>query len=212
MMPDAGACMFIIVRHGNTFEAGEPARRIGSRTDLPLTAQGKAQADALGRHFASQGIRFARAFVSPLLRTRQTADAILEHRDPPAPYAEPADFLREIDHGPDENQTEESILARIGTDALAQWDTRAVPPPGWQVDPEARLSAWRKLFANGVDAEGPVLLVTSNGAARFALLADPGLAEAARAASTLKLPTGGYGVIARGEAGALELQGWGIRP
>ena len=30
----------VIVRHGNTFEAGEPPRRIGARTDLPLTATG----------------------------------------------------------------------------------------------------------------------------------------------------------------------------
>lgn len=212
MTPDAKPCMFIIVRHGNTFEAGELPRRIGSRTDLPLTAQGREQGQALGRHFAAQGIRFARAFVSPLLRTRQTADAILAHQPAPAARAETAGFLREIDHGPDENEAEDTILARIGKDALAAWDTRAIPPPGWQVDPEARLSAWRGLFAGETDAGGPVLLVTSNGAARFALLADRGLAEGARAASTLKLPTGGYGAIGRGEAGALELQGWGIRP
>jgi broad specificity phosphatase PhoE len=44
----------VIVRHGNTFEAGETPRRIGARTDLPLTADGQAQADALGRWFAAQ--------------------------------------------------------------------------------------------------------------------------------------------------------------
>ncbi|MGA3882329.1 histidine phosphatase family protein, partial [Bacillus pumilus] len=49
--------MFVIVRHGNTFAAGEPPRRIGARTDLPLTAQGQAQAEALGAHFAALGWR-----------------------------------------------------------------------------------------------------------------------------------------------------------
>lgn len=212
MTPDVQPSMFIVVRHGNTFEAGEIPRRIGSRTDLPLTALGHAQAEALGRHFAAQGIRFARAFVSPLTRTRQTGDAILALTSQSSVLAETADFLREIDHGPDENADEESIRARIGNDALAAWDTRAIPPPGWHVEPEARLAAWRRLFASLADEEGPVLLVTSNGAARFALLADENLAAAARLASTLKLPTGGYGIIARGADDALELQGWGIRP
>ena len=203
--------MFIIVRHGNTFEAGEPPRRIGARTDLPLTAQGKAQADALGEHFAGASVRFSKALISPLLRTRQTAEAILSHQPGGGPSPETADFLREIDHGPDENATEEAITARIGAEALARWDARAVPPPDWQVDVDARIAAWRALFAQGGES-GHILLVTSNGAARFALMADPGLADAATAAGTLKLPTGGYGVIARDAKGALELKGWGIRP
>lgn len=203
--------MFFIVRHGNTFEAGEPPRRIGARTDLPLTAQGEAQADALGKHFAGASIRFAKVLVSPLLRTRQTAEAILSHQPGSGPSPEIADFLREIDHGPDENATEEAITGRIGAEALARWDARAVPPPGWQVDADARIAAWRALFAQGGES-GHILLVTSNGAARFVLMADPGLAGAATAAGTLKLPTGGYGVIGRDAKGALELKGWGIRP
>ena len=55
----------------------------------------------------------------------------------------------EIDHGPDENATEEAITARIGAEALARWDARAVPPPDWQVDVDARIAAWRALFAQG---------------------------------------------------------------
>ncbi|MCJ2185005.1 histidine phosphatase family protein, partial [Novosphingobium sp. 1949] len=119
--------MFIVVRHGNTFETGETPRRIGARTDLPLTAHGREQARALGAHFAAQGWRFSRALVSPLLRTQETAAAILAAQDaPPVPAA--CLWLAEIDHGPDENRSEEAILARIGADALAAWDTRAEPP------------------------------------------------------------------------------------
>ena len=50
---------------------------------------------------------------------------------PPPPEPETAPFLREIDHGPDENCTEDKVQARIGAAALAEWDAAATPPPGW---------------------------------------------------------------------------------
>jgi probable phosphoglycerate mutase len=194
---------FVIVRHGNTFAAGEPPRRIGARTDLPLTAAGMAQAETLGAHFAKLGWRFARVLVSPLARTRETARAILEHL-PGSPEPEPRDWLREIDHGPDEDRPEDAVLARIGAAALAAWDARAEPPPGWTVDAEMRLAAWRDLFAAD---PGPTLLVTSNGAARFAPMA-----AGASVLPTLKLPTGSYGVVGRDADGALDVPVWGQRP
>ena len=201
--------MFIIVRHGNTFEAGEPPRRIGARTDLPLTDQGIAQAHALGAHFAAMGWRFTRVLTSPLVRTSETARLILEHwTDAAAP--ESCDWLREVDHGPDENQSEDVVLARIGPEALRAWDERAQPPPDWIVGAEPRQAAWRDLFAG--EQTGSTLLVTSNGAARFALLSDSALVKTLPDLASLKLPTGGYGVIRRGQSGALEVPVWGKRP
>lgn len=196
--------MFVIVRHGNTFESGDPPRRIGARTDLPLTAAGEAQAQALGAHFAALGLGFTRLLVSPLRRTQASARAILAHL-PGSPPPEACDWLREIDHGPDENATEDAVLARIGAEALAAWDERATVPPGWTVEAETRLAGWHGLFAQ--DHGGPVLLVTSNGAARFALMA-AGLAVS----GGMKLPTGGYGVIRKGADGVLSLAEWGVRP
>ena len=204
--------MYIIVRHGNTFVAGETPRRIGARTDLPLTKHGVEQARALGRHFTDQGWHFARALVSPLLRTRQTAEIILSAQDRAAPSTEPADFLREIDHGPDENATEAEVIRRVGTEAIEAWDNCVVPPQDWAVDAELRIAAWRELFAGVDTAQGPVLLVTSNGAGRFALLADPVLKDAAAQLPSLKLPTGGFGIIARSADGALSVPVWGQRP
>ena len=201
--------MFIIVRHGNTFAAGETPRRIGARTDLPLTDKGIAQAHALGTHFAAMGWRFTRVLTSPLVRTCETAGLILEHwADAAAP--ESCDWLREIDHGPDENQSEDAVLARIGREALRAWDERAQPPPDWIVDAEPRQAAWRDLFAG--EQTGPTLLVTSNGAARFALLSDSALVKTLPDLPNLKLPTGGYGVIRRGQSGAFEVPVWGKRP
>lgn len=198
--------MLVIVRHGNTFSPGETPRRIGKRTDLPLTGQGEAQARALGAHFANAGWHFARAMVSPLLRTRQTASFILASQSHPA-VMETIDFLCEIDHGPDENRTESEVLERIGADAVAEWDSTAVSPPGWHVDADNRIKAWKVLLAELAADQPPILLVTSNGAARFALLA---MDDAP--AHDLKLPTGSYGIIRRSAQGALVVPVWGQRP
>jgi broad specificity phosphatase PhoE len=183
------ACI-VIVRHGDTFAPGEAPRRIGARTDLPLVERGRAQARALAAEFAERDIAFDRVLASPLLRTRETAQTIAPGR------IETAAWLREIDHGPDEGRVEEEVLARIGHAALDAWEREAVPPPGWIVDADERLAAWRTFLAG---AAGTVLLVTSNGAARFALLA-LGLAPA-------KIRTGAYGVVEDG-----RLTCWDRRP
>lgn len=188
----------VIVRHGNTFEAGEAPRRVGARTDLPLTVAGLDQARALGRHFA--GTAFTSCYSGALLRTRHTAEALLATM----PLALPitiADLLTEIDHGPDENRTEPEVEARIGAAALAAWEHDATPPPGWIVDAPSRIAAWRRLAA---EAKGDILCVTSNGAARFALIAF-GLAPA-------KLRTGAYGIIEAGGSAGFRLVEWDRRP
>jgi len=178
-----------VLRHGDTFTAGEPARRIGVRTDIALVSGGRAQARALAAHFAN--IRFDRVLTSPLTRTRETAAIVA-----PDMIAETTPWLAEIDHGPDEGQVEEAVLARIGPTALIAWEDNAVPPPGWIVDADMRTAAWRRFFT---EARGTILLVTSNGAARFARIA-LGYAPA-------KLRTGAYGEIADGRISA-----WDIRP
>lgn len=198
--------MLVIVRHGNTFSAGEPPRRIGARTDLPLTPAGHAQASALGHHFARNGWQFAHALVSPLLRTRQTAEAIIALQAAATPL-ESADFLVEIDHGPDENRTESEVLARIGQNALTAWDHHAVAPPGWSVDADQRIAAWKVLLEALTPGQPPLLLVTSNGAARFALKVLPDLPQ-----HPLKLATGSYGVIQRNSDGTFSVPFWGQRP
>jgi probable phosphoglycerate mutase len=196
-----------IVRHGNTFDAGQQIRRIGARTDLPLVASGLDQADALGMKFAEQGLTFDRALAAPLQRTRATIDRILAHQ-PQAPVIEPVDWLTEIDHGPDEGQIDSQVVARIGHDALAAWDREARAPDSWIVDAGRRIEGWRGLWKGG---RGRVLIVTSNGAARFALLSDDGLRSQASGLPSLKLRTGAYGSIARVQS-ELRLIAWDQRP
>lgn len=175
-----------IVRHGNTFDKGDIVTRVGGRTDLPLSISGRTQAEALARHFAATP--FATARSGPLKRTRETARAILAAQ-PNAPELITDLFLREIDYGPDENRSEQDVIARIGQPALDAWERDSIPPSGWRVDPAAIIGNWQELFSDLAEEEGDHLIVTSNGIARFALAA----ANAHR--PDAKLPTGGYGVI-----------------
>lgn len=198
-----------IVRHGNTFAPGETPRRVGARTDIPLVESGVAQAGAIGREFAYRGMRFDRAFVSPLMRTRETMDLIVAESDA-ALVAEEAEWLAEIDHGPDENRTDAEIIARIGEEALRSWDREAVAPEGWQVGQEARVRAWRALFKTVAGRGEKILIVTSNGAARFALMADAALLGAA--VPSLKLRTGAWGRIDIGSDERPQLIEWDRKP
>jgi len=175
-----------VVRHGNTFDRGDVVTRVGGRTDLPLSSSGRAQAEALGRHFA--GTAFASARSGPLKRTRETAAAILGGRAD-APELTTDLFLREIDYGPDENRPEEEVIARIGAAALEAWERDSVVPNGWRVDTAALVGNWQETFAELRGVPGNHLIVTSNGIARFAL-------QAAGAARTdAKLSTAAWGVI-----------------
>ncbi len=199
-----------IVRHGNTFDKGDLVTRVGARTDLPLSSSGLMQAETLADHFkaiAPQG--FSKAYCSPLVRTRQTAEMILQHAFA-SPTLEALEFLREVDYGPDENQPEDQVVARIGEAALKAWETKAVPPPGWQIDPDALRTAWRDLFEalSAMTGALPVLIVTSNGIARFLLDV---LTEFETQPDSIKLKTGAYGRV-RAVPGSTRLIDWNIRP
>ncbi|MEG3089327.1 histidine phosphatase family protein [Sphingomonas sp. PB4P5] len=194
-----------IVRHGDTFAPGEAPRRIGAKTDLPLVASGEAQARALGRLFARE--TFDRVLVSPLRRTQHTAELILAESNAP-PSVETCSWLAEIDHGPDEDQAEDRVLARLGAAALARWNEALVAPAGWIVDAPGRLAAWRGVLAT---ATGHMLIITSAGAARFVLKADPALAHQARSLASLKLRTGAWGKIVVAD-GRSRIAAWDRRP
>jgi probable phosphoglycerate mutase len=199
---------FVLVRHGNTFAPGEAPRRIGAGTDLPLVETGREQAQRLGNWFARQKWRFDRILCSPLARTRETLEIIRAALDD-APVAETATLLAEIDHGIDENQPDGAVIDRIGETALDAWERLGIAPLGWNVDRDARIEGWRDLFR--YEASGTTLLVTSNGAARFALLADAGLAAQAGGLPDLRLRTGAFGVIQATQDG-LWITEWDRRP
>lgn len=198
-----------IVRHGNTFNKGDTVTRVGARTDLPLSSSGRLQAAALAEHFSSHKVLFGAAFSSPLLRTTQTAKAIIAAQPGHLEVAA-LEFLREIDYGKDENKPEAEVVARIGQEAIDLWDTEAILPDGWQVDIAALCEAWKGLFAQIVESGSskPTLVVTSNGIARFALK----LAATGAGNHELKLKTGAFGVMQLSTDTPPVILDWNCRP
>ncbi|MEM9707141.1 MAG: histidine phosphatase family protein [Pseudomonadota bacterium] len=195
-----------ILRHGNTFDKGDVITRVGGRTDLPLSKSGLAQAANIADVIAASDPNFALILSSPLARTMETV-RIVRDRTAPKIDIETLDTMREIDYGPDENQPEEAVIARIGADALAQWDAAAVPPPGWLVDPPALIDTWRQLFRRCAAIEGDTLVVTSNGVARFALDAANSMPKDA----PRKLKTAAFGIVLLSGADNAAIVDWNVR-
>jgi probable phosphoglycerate mutase len=197
-MTNAKQGRVFIVRHGNTFDKGDILLRVGGRTDLPLSTSGLIQAKSLAVHF--EAFDFMQAYSSDLKRTRQTAETILGNQ----PYAF-AHFLAEIDYGPDEGQPEDAVVARLGQAALDRWDTDAIPPIEWHVDPEDLRTAWQAFLAT-CSQTSDTLVVTSNGVARFLLDVVEVTIDVPR-----KLRTGAYGAVEFTPKGPV-LTAWDVRP
>lgn len=201
-----------IARHGNTFDKGDRVRRVGRRTDLPLSASGETQAKRLGDYFQKARLRFDKVFAAPLQRTMQTAHLIcMQTQEEHSVVA--YDGLTEIDYGVDENQPEETVLERIGETAMRRWNEEAIPPEGWQVDPDALRRDWRRFFEelSHLADNACVLAVTSNGVARFALDA----ADISPKNAPRKLRTGAYGIVAIKQSASglsAEITEWDSRP
>jgi len=201
----------IIARHGNTFEAHETPTRVGARTDLPLTAKGEEQARAIGQHLKQNALLPDVVYTSHLQRTIQTARLAIKESGLSNPtYA--LDIFNEIDYGPDENKPEPKVLARIGAEALKNWDDHGIVPEGWHADPQDIIQNWKN-FADHIrqhDDNETILVVTSNGIARFAPHIT-GDFEGFKAAHPLKLSTGALSIFTY-ENGGWTLKAWNVRP
>ncbi|MCS5598066.1 MAG: histidine phosphatase family protein [Alphaproteobacteria bacterium] len=200
-----------ICRHGNTFAAEETPRRVGARTDIPLVDSGLVQAKALGDHFKAQNVTFNRAFCSRLQRTRQTAEIIVE-RMGQKQNVDPLNFLNEIFYGPDENKTEEEVIARIGKEAIEKWDSDAIVPDGWDANPDFIIGDWLSFgdYAKYHFKDQNILLVTSNGTARFAPHLTGDFTRFQKN-NDIKLKTGAYGIIAY-DGHKWVIEAWNVRP
>ncbi len=94
-----------MVRHGQTAASRE--NRFSGSSDPPLTAAGEAMAQAFARAYAS--LKWEATYTSPMLRTRQTADALCRLTG-----VEPTieDGLKEIDYGEWEGLRQEDVRER----------------------------------------------------------------------------------------------------
>ena len=144
-----------LVRHGPTL--WNVQGRIQGKTDIALSDDGAAQ---MARLRLPRNFSYARAFVSPLQRARQTA-ALLGIENPVIDAR-----LAEHDWGRWEGLTREEILARDGPDALSYSGLELHPPGGESMrDFIARVTAFLRDAAAG---EGDAVAVTHRGVMRAA--------------------------------------------
>ena len=190
----------VICRHTNTFDKGDVIRRVGARTDMALSSSGRLQAETLAAELA--GFNFTKAFCSPLIRTQQTATAIIEA----STSLEVLPFLTEIDYGVDENKSESDVIARLGQDVIDLWDLEAIPPQSWHIDVEGVIKSWRLFFDIHRNSGEDILVVTSNGIARFVL----DVFKQVPIDTPRKLRTAAFGLVELG-ANKTELVYWDKR-
>ncbi len=157
----------IIARHGNTFEKGQTPTRVGGRTDLALVETERGT--NVGLYLKQENLMPAVVYAAPLKRTTQTAELAVKALGMDLPVVAETSFT-EIDYGPDENKTEEEVIARIGQAAIDAWNKEATVPNGWIVNPKAIIQNWID-FGNDMmtkHTDENVLIVSSNGIIRFA--------------------------------------------
>ena len=201
----------IIVRHGNTFGPGDVVTRVGGRTDLALVESGLEQGRKLGRYLLEHDLVPVQVFTSAMSRTMQTAAQACEVIGKKIP-SEVLHSFNEIDYGQDENKPEDEVRARVGEDAIKQWDEQAIAPEGWHVDVPGLKKAWQD-FGARLLREFPnqtVMMVTHNGIARFAeALTKDG--QSAYGDKGLKLSTGALGVFVH-DGEKWTCKDWNVKP
>lgn len=201
----------IIARHGNTFEPDEIPTRVGKYTDLKLAKKGYEQGYKLGFKLLNDDMVPNTIFASTLVRTQDTAKAACEAMGIKADV-QCLDIFDEIDYGPDENKPEDLVVGRIGQQAINDWNDYAIVPDGWCVDPDKVIDDWQKfalkLVKNGQNKI--VLVVTSNGIARFAPYITGDYDDFYKK-YPLKLRTGAYGIL-KYDDGMWHVECWDERP
>jgi probable phosphoglycerate mutase len=112
-----GGVRLLLVRHGET--EWNRLTRFQGQIDVPLNDNGLAQAAKVTNFLKDIKLDFAVA--SPLLRPKQTAEAILKHHGSIPFQLEPD--LKEISHGLWEGKLEHEIAAEYGQ-LLREWKTK----------------------------------------------------------------------------------------
>ena len=149
----------VLTRHGHT-DRSEPDQYLGQRIDIPISARGRSQAEALHDRLAD--VTFQRVISSPLRRARETADV-----GRPTDAIETDDRLMEADYGAWEGHTVADLEARWPAERAAwEEDPSLVSPPGGETATDiarrvgpflAELVAW-EADLGVADAEHRVLV------------------------------------------------------
>ena len=200
--------MLILARHGNTFEAHERAVWVGAKTDLPLTADGLAQAESAAGYLVAHSLVPERVIAGPLQRTRAFA-AVIADRFGLRPEIDAR--LKELDYGAWEGLDAAEVAARFGEADLFAWEERLI----WPADGhwgEGRAAVEQRVDAvledlRAAARDRTVLAVTSNGILRFVRW----MVSGDRASRETKVRTGALCLLRPADQG-WAVDGWDIRP
>ena len=159
-----------MVRHGQTAASRE--NRFSGSSDPPLTAVGEAMAQAFARAYAS--LTWDAIYTSPMLRTRQTADALFRLTGVQAIVEE---GLKEIDYGEWEGLRQDEVKERW-PEAFEYWadDVASRGTPGGETAFQVAARAMR--VVEGIRSRherGNVLLVSHKATLRVITCALLGL-------------------------------------
>lgn len=141
----------LFVRHASTQWTAPPSRYQG-RTDLPLSARGRAEAEQLADRL--HAIKFDAIYSSPLTRARETAVA-LAHGRPLSLVTD--ERIIELSYGDWEGKRHTEV-AEDEAEALTAWAAGISSPPRG----ESRISLLRRVsgFLDDVVGQGTVAVVT----------------------------------------------------
>lgn len=141
----------LFVRHGSTDWTVPPSRYQG-RTDLPLSARGRLEAELLADRL--HGVKVDALYSSPLRRARETAVALAYGRLLPL---ETDDRIIELSYGDWEGKRHAAVEADE-PDALRAWAAGLRSPPGG----ESRTSLLARVtaFLADIGGQGTVAVVT----------------------------------------------------
>lgn len=155
-----------LVRHGETTFNKEG--KFQGQSDIPLDAEGKAQAEKLGHRFEDEflqsGEQIAAIYCSPLSRAEETAEAVAD-KFQLAPKADPA--MVEMDMGEWEGKTAKQIMEEYkdqnGVPLLKKWQEDPVENniPGGEkaADLDNRVAtSLDRIIKNHLPAENIVLV------------------------------------------------------
>ncbi len=161
-----------LIRHGNTFNADEPARQIGIQTDLPLTEKGRTQALTMAKFFSQRNINLANIYCSHLARQKETAHIIATAVNNKLSVHDKISALSELDYGQWEGLTVEEIQQNWHAEYQAWTDQAQWPEAifiGSADEKINQLALWLNSLRHQYQPGQHVAAVTSNGTIRFFL-------------------------------------------
>jgi broad specificity phosphatase PhoE len=143
----------ILIRHGETEWNRE--RRLNSRTDLPLSYDGTREIEQLAHTMKT--LRIDRVYSSPQRRAMQTATILAADRHG---AVVPDDRLREVDFGPFEGLSAETLEGANATGAFDDWLRGAAARTAEGAEPlEDAAERARSFFSTVATLSGTTLVV-----------------------------------------------------